>query len=253
MYLPIFTFINLCGFQATQICAWSYWNTEPASTLSLIWRMTKVLLELDRRYMIRVGYSLKYSYQCCMVIRKVRGAPVVGSLPIHQAALGGYTNVVQKLIEKGSEVSVPDMDGYTALHVGEIFSCDSFTKHHVKCLRSRPMHVYMFGAVTTVKHCAVLISKQRAVWCLTVIWRHTTVHAPWILLLLLSLLLYLLLSCCFTGKAAITLKLAHSSLHLCKSFAIWSGDYIIYSSLKIACVLLNQFCYFDFCSIMLII
>ena len=75
----------------------------------------------------------------------------------------GYTNVVQKLIEKGSEVSVPDMDGYTALHVGSDVSCDSFTKHHVKCLRSRPMHVYMFGAVTTVKHCAVLISKQRAV------------------------------------------------------------------------------------------
>ena len=47
----------------------------------------------------------------------------------------GYTNVVQKLIEKGSEVSVPDMDGYTALHVGGDVSCDSFTKHDFKYLR----------------------------------------------------------------------------------------------------------------------
>ena len=41
----------------------------------------------------------------------------LGSMPIHQAVEQGFADVVRKLLDKGSEVAVPDMHGYTALHV----------------------------------------------------------------------------------------------------------------------------------------
>ena len=40
-----------------------------------------------------------------------------GSLVIHLAAEKGWQDVVRTIIEKGAEVSAPNADGNTALHV----------------------------------------------------------------------------------------------------------------------------------------